>query len=91
MTKRFDVEQVAEMLRCDASSVRQALSQLSEARRLSAESFLFADAVWRVAPSDVAAIQLIVRKLETQKSFLREEATRGARRVIVRARVRKTE
>ena len=80
MTKRFDVEQVAGMLCCDAATVRSALQELAGLRRLSAETFRFADAAWRIAPSDVAAIQQAVRELETS----RRPGLEPGRRVVVR-------
>ncbi len=80
MTKRFDVEQVADMLRCDAAAVRSALQELADARRLSAETFRFADAAWRVAPSDVASVQQAVRERDASGRPGREPG----RRVVVR-------
>lgn len=68
------------MLRCDAVMVRDALQRLADLRRLSAETFRYADAAWRIAPSDVAAIQQAVRELEASGRPGREPG----RRIVVR-------
>lgn len=61
MTKRYSVEQVANMLQCETEKVRTAIAELKGRQELSGETFPFAEAAWRIAPSDVIKIQLIVK------------------------------
>lgn len=61
MTKRYTVQDVAQMLQTDHEQIRQAVSDLVERHMLSHETFLFAASTWRIAPSDVPLIQLCVK------------------------------
>ncbi len=57
MTKRYSIDEVADMLDRDASAIRKALRELQDQKELSAETFLFANGVWRITPTDVPKIQ----------------------------------
>ena len=57
LTKRYSIDEVAAMLERDALSIRKALRELQAQKELSAETFLFANGVWRITPTDVSKIQ----------------------------------
>lgn len=81
MTKRYSIEDVAQMLQCDGELVREVVSSLHSARVLSAETFLFAGGAWRIAPSDVIKIQL---RLATQDDTKRAETAQSPRQRLVK-------
>jgi len=81
MTKRYSVADVSRMLQVDSDLVRGALDHLSTTGALTAESFLFADRAWRVAPSDVTKIQLY---LQARPNRVSDEATPEKRRRVIR-------
>ncbi|MCY0902782.1 MAG: hypothetical protein OWU32_11450 [Firmicutes bacterium] len=81
MTKRYSVADVAQMLQVDSDLVRGALDHLSATGALTAESFLFADRAWRVAPSDVTKIQL---HLQARPKAMNGELTPEKRRRVIR-------
>ncbi|PWI58340.1 hypothetical protein [Sulfoacidibacillus thermotolerans] len=81
MTKRYSVEQVAEMLGRDLLTVRTAVETLHKQRALSAETFLFAKRAWRVTPSDVSKIQIY---LDEQVTGSMRHHERKVRRVVKR-------
>ncbi|MCL6452245.1 MAG: hypothetical protein K6T78_01315 [Alicyclobacillus sp.] len=57
MTTRFSLSELAEMLQVPVDAVRRAVDELAAAGQLTAESFVFADRNWRIAPSDTKRIQ----------------------------------
>lgn len=61
MTKRYSVQDVAQMLQTDHEQIRQTVSDLVEKHQLSHETFLFTASTWRIAPSDVPLIQQNVK------------------------------
>ncbi|MCY0875852.1 MAG: hypothetical protein OWT28_06245 [Firmicutes bacterium] len=65
MTKRYSIEDVAQMLQADVNKVRLTVSSLHRAQELSAETFPFAERAWRIAPSDVIKIQLRMEQGDT--------------------------
>ncbi|RIV28784.1 hypothetical protein D2Q93_01970 [Alicyclobacillaceae bacterium I2511] len=57
MTTRFSLTELAEMFGQPVTAVREAVEQLSRRGELSAESFLFGQRSWRIAPSDTRKIK----------------------------------
>ncbi|MFC4766695.1 hypothetical protein [Effusibacillus consociatus] len=62
MTVRFNMDDVAEMLKVPIERVRMALEELREQGDLTAETFLYAEKAWRIAPIDVKRIQNLLRE-----------------------------
>lgn len=83
MTKRYSVDDVAQMLQTDRERIRQAVSDLTAKQVLSAETFLFAESTWRIAPSDVPSIQQFIRE-NAVTIALEGEKTSARRRKVVR-------
>ena len=85
MTKRYSIEQVADMLRSGSDRIRLALEELEKRNQLSAETFLFAHDIWRVTPTDVPKIQEYLRTAAEEilpSTGLQERAeTAGGRRI----------
>lgn len=76
------------MLGASTEAVRGVIRTLAERRELSAETFLFAQSAWRVAPSDVARIHASWKETYPEPSGPGEEGTPAApkRRVVRRVR-----
>ncbi len=87
MTKRFSVDDVALMLQTNHELVRKALERLHEDKRLSAETFLFANTSWRIAPNDVTILQDTIKMI--QRDGVEENDTHppSSRRRIIRKNV----
>ncbi len=85
MTKRYSVQDVAQMLQTDHEQIRQTVSYLAERRLLSHETFLFAASTWRIAPSDVPLIQ------QRLKDRLPDHEAKPKRRHKVVRKVNETE
>ena len=85
MTKRLEVESVAQMLACGPERVRAALERLRERGELSAETFSFAGAAWRIAPSDVWKIKLLLGEEFAQNGAVQQPPP-GRRRIVRRVR-----
>lgn len=86
MTKRYSIEQVADMLRSGSDRIRLALEELEKRNQLSAETFLFAHDIWRITPTDVPKIQEYLRAAAAEgvlpPAGLQERAeTAGGRRI----------
>ncbi|WP_096180692.1 ATP-binding protein [Effusibacillus lacus] len=60
MTVRFNMDDVAEMLKVPIDQVRMALEELREQGKLTAETFPFAEKAWRIAPIDIKRIQKLL-------------------------------
>lgn len=56
MTTRFSLAELADMLHVDVVTVRRAVDDLASQGLLTAESFVFNERNWRVAPSDVKRV-----------------------------------
>ncbi|WP_054969272.1 hypothetical protein [Alicyclobacillus ferrooxydans] len=56
MTTRFSLSELAEMLHVPVGVVRRAVDDLDKEGQLTAESFVYGDRNWRVAPSDTKRI-----------------------------------
>ena len=84
MTTRFSLAELSEMLHVPVDVVRRAVDELSEQGLLTAESFVFGDRNWRVAPSDTKRIQQWIADLQTQNSdvFASPERRRMKRKVV---------
>lgn len=57
MTTRFSLSELSEMLGVPVDVVRTAVEALSQEQELTAETFLYGQRNWRVAPSDVKRLQ----------------------------------
>ncbi|GMA49565.1 hypothetical protein GCM10025857_09220 [Alicyclobacillus contaminans] len=84
MTTRFGLDELAEMLHTPVAAVRAAVDDLAARGELTAESFVYGDKNWRIAPSDTKRIQ----------SWIEEQVRRGqlsldkpTRRVVRKVRV----
>lgn len=60
VTTRFSLAELSEMLHVPVDAVRFAVNELKKESQLTAESFLFAERNWRIAPSDVKRIQAYI-------------------------------
>ncbi|HEU4964558.1 MAG TPA: hypothetical protein VFV52_12000 [Bacilli bacterium] len=84
MTVRFSIADVAEMIKQPIDRVRLAIEKLDGRGDLTAESFLFADKSWRIAPLDIKKIQAVIAELPS-------EASDKPKRRVVRKVVKTTE
>lgn len=84
MTTRFSLAELSEMLHVPVDVVRRAVDELSEQGLLTAESFVFGDRNWRVAPSDTKRIQQWIVDLQAQNSgaFASSQRRRIQRKVV---------
>lgn len=57
MTTRFSLAELGDMLHVPVHVVRTAVDELAAAGELTAESFLYQERNWRIAPSDIKRIQ----------------------------------
>lgn len=64
MTTRFSLDELARMLNVPVALVRQAVDKLSAEELLTAESFVYGDRNWRVAPSDVKRVSQWIEENE---------------------------
>ncbi len=87
MTTRFSIAEVADMLHVPVEAVRAAVDELSALGELTAESFVFGDRNWRVAPSDMKRIQAKVQE-EGQSEPVKEANQR--RRIVRKKRIAPT-
>lgn len=83
MTTRFSIADLASMLREPVDIVRVAVDTLAESGQLTAESFVYADKNWRVAPSDVKRIQAWLQ----ESKALGQVDNSPSRRIIKRKKV----
>lgn len=60
MTVRFSIADVAQMIKEPVDRVRFAIEELDKRGDLTAETFLFAEKSWRVAPLDIKKIQAVI-------------------------------
>ncbi|MCL6515703.1 hypothetical protein [Alicyclobacillus sp.] len=79
MTTRFSLAELAEMMHTDVSVIRQAVDALAAEGKLTAESFVFGDRNWRIAPTDTKRIQ---DWIEAQRAAGRIPAEPPRRRVV---------
>ena len=77
MTTRFSLAELADMLHAPVEAVRQAVTELSERKELTRESFEFGERNWRIAPTDVKRIQEWVESAQAKTL----PASQGTRRV----------
>ncbi|WP_198853021.1 hypothetical protein [Alicyclobacillus sp. SO9] len=57
MTTRFSLSELSEMLGVPVDVVRTAVEHLAGQKELTAETFVYGQRSWRVAPSDVKRLQ----------------------------------
>ncbi len=84
MTTRFSLAELSEMLHVPVDVIRRAVDELSEQGLLTAESFVFGDRNWRVAPSDTKRIQQWIADFQAQNSdvLASSERRRMKRKVV---------
>lgn len=61
MTTRFSLSELGEMLHVPVQTIRLAVDELATRGHLTAESFIYGERNWRIAPSDVKRIQDFIR------------------------------
>ncbi|MCL6600164.1 hypothetical protein [Alicyclobacillus macrosporangiidus] len=88
MTTRFSLAELAEMMHTRVDIIRLAVDTLAAEGKLTAESFVFGDRNWRIAPTDIKRIQ---DWIEAKKAAgaLAEQPPR--RRVLKKQIVRQTD
>ncbi|BCJ86748.1 hypothetical protein [Effusibacillus dendaii] len=74
MTIRFNLDDVAAMLKIPVERVRLALEELDRQGNLTAETFPFAERAWRIAPIDIKRIQSLL----LEKGMISEQADAAA-------------
>lgn len=85
MTTRFSLAELSEMLKAPVSAVRQAVDTLAEEGKLTAESFVYADRNWRVAPSDTKRVQEWIEAEQKAGRLQTDSGRRVVRRKVVSA------
>jgi hypothetical protein len=70
------------MLGAPLPAVRRAVETLAERGELTAESFVFAEHSWRIAPSDVKRVQALVREWAKGAAPERPQRRIKARRIV---------
>lgn len=84
MTTRFSLAELGDMLHVPVDTVRMAVDALSAESELTAESFLYMDRNWRIAPSDVKRIQdWIVDALKNGQATMAPAKRRVRKREVV--------
>jgi hypothetical protein len=84
MTTRFSLAELAEMLQVPVDAVRMAVDDLAEHNGLTAESFVYGERNWRIAPSDVKRVQdWIQAKQKSGELELERKSRRVVRRQVV--------
>ncbi|WP_067931896.1 hypothetical protein [Alicyclobacillus kakegawensis] len=84
MTTRFSLSELAQMLQAPVEVVRQAVDDLADHGELTAESFVFGDRNWRVAPSDVKRVQDWIAEHGAKGETGNRKPVRRVRRKVVR-------
>lgn len=80
LTTRFSLSELAEMLHAPVELIRQAVDDLAETGELTAESFVYGERNWRVAPSDVKRVQDWIQEHEGSVGHVQPKAVRRVRR-----------
>lgn len=84
MTTRFSLAELAEMLQVPVDAVRMAVDDLAKHNELTAESFVYGERNWRIAPSDVKRVQdWILAKQKSGELEFERKARRVVRRQVV--------
>lgn len=83
MTTRFSIAELSDMLQTPVAYIRIAIEELSRSDALTAESFIYAERNWRVAPSDVKRIQAWLAEAQTAGNL----PSLQERRIVKRKRV----
>jgi DNA-binding GntR family transcriptional regulator len=84
LTTRFSLAELSEMFHVPVDIVRRAVDELSQQDLLTAESFVFGERNWRVAPSDTKRIQqwIVDKQAQNPELFASSERRRVKRKVI---------
>jgi hypothetical protein len=84
MTTRFSLSELAEMLHLPVEAIRAAVDDLADRGELTAESFVFAERNWRIAPSDVKRIQdWLAEKAASGELVVNQPVRRVKRRRVI--------
>jgi hypothetical protein len=84
VTTRFSLAELADMLHVTVDAVRIAVDELSANEELTAESFVYGERNWRIAPSDTKKIQeWIARKVSNGELTLQKPQRRILRKQVV--------
>ncbi len=83
MTTRFSLSELATMLHVPVEYVRAAVDALSQEGELTAESFLYGERNWRIAPSDTKRIQAWIEGEVQAGRLVEEKPVRKVRRKVV--------
>lgn len=83
MTTRFSLSELATILHVPVEYVRAAVDALSQEGELTAESFLYGERNWRIAPSDTKRIQAWITAEAEAGRLMTETPARRVRRKVV--------
>lgn len=83
MTTRFSLSELSNMLHVPVEYVREAVDTLSADGQLTAESFLFGERNWRIAPSDTKRIQAWILEQQGASRLTAEKPNRRVTRKVV--------
>lgn len=84
MTTRFSLAELADMLHVTVDAVRTAVDELSANEELTAESFVYGERNWRIAPSDTKKIQeWITQKVSSGELSIQKPQRRILRKQVV--------